>query len=147
MIPAFDQNGNLLAGEHDLDWQEFTQHFAWNTKRATLIGGLQAALIALHNCGCPTAWIDGSFATNKPNPNDIDVAWDDDQTDFQLLQQIEPTLLEFSHRRAAQKRKFGCECFPATWEADANGTTFLEYFKKDRNGNPKGIIRISLSTI
>jgi hypothetical protein len=147
VIPAFNQHDNLPAGEHHTTWQEFVQHFSWNTYRATLIGGLRAALIALQTCGCETAWIDGSFATRKTNPNDIDVAWDDETTDFDLLEQLEPTLLDFANRRAAQKRKFGCEFFPATWDADSNGTTFLEYFQKDRNNDPKGIIRISLNTL
>jgi hypothetical protein len=136
VITNFNQNDNFSAGEHHLTWQEFVQHYAWNTHRATLIGELRAALIALQTCGCETAWINRSFATKKTTPNDIDVAWDDETTDFDLLEQLEPTLLDFANRRTAQKRKFACEFFPATLEADINGTTFLQYFQKNRNNDP-----------
>ena len=147
VIPNVDQNGNLPPGEHAATWQEFSQHYATNTHRATLIGGLRAALTALHSSGCQTAWIDGSFVTSKTQPNDIDIAWDDSTADINQLKQLEPTLLDFTNRRAAQKHKFGCECFPATWQADPNGLTFLEYFQHDRNNKPKGIVRIDLSTL
>jgi len=53
--------------------------------------------------------------------------------------------MTFAQRRAAQKRKYGGELFPADWPADAHGTSFLHFFQRDRtNGRPKGIIAIDL---
>ena len=145
MIPDFDQNGNLPPGEHPCNWTAFTQHFAWNTHRAVLIGGLRAALTSLHICGCQTAWIDGSFTTNKDNPGDIDVCYD--TTDYAKLKQLEPTLLDFGQARARMKQKFGCECFPAALPAEPNGITFLEFFQTSKNQEAKGIIRLNLNSL
>jgi hypothetical protein len=39
---------------------------------------------------------------------------------------------------------YGGELFLASTIADAQGQIFLEFFQKDRNGNPKGIIEIAL---
>jgi hypothetical protein len=147
MIPDFNTEGNLPAGIHTCTWTDFTQHFAWNTHRAIMIGGLRAALISLHTCGCQTAWIDGSFTSNKTLPNDIDVCYDNTSTDLQYLRQLEPTLLDFSNARAKMKQKFSCECFPATLPASPDGLTFLEFFQIDRQQQAKGIIELNLNEL
>ena len=36
------------------------------------------------------------------------------------------------------------EFFPADWSVQPDGTTFLDYFQRDRTGQPKGIIAIDL---
>jgi hypothetical protein len=57
-------------------------------------------------------------------------------------------LLTFANRRAAQKRKYGGEMFPADWAADAAGTNFVRFFQRDRNtGQPKGIIVLDLGRL
>jgi hypothetical protein len=128
----FNQEGNLIAGIHPV-----SQH------RAILLGGLRAALVALALAGSRKVWIDGSFASLKPNPNDIDVCYDDSSIDFDLL---DPVLLEFDHARAAQKQKFGCECFGASWIAEPiTQLNFLAYFQFDRLNRPKGILELDLS--
>ena len=53
-------------------------------------------------------------------------------------------LLDFRQKRAAQKAKYGGELFLASTIADARGQTFLDFFQRDRDGNPKGIIEIHL---
>jgi hypothetical protein len=60
------------------------------------------------------------------------------------LKSLEPLLLDFKNKRAAQKAKYGGELFPASHTADRQGKTFLEFFQQDRDGNPKGIIQINL---
>ena len=58
---------------------------------------------------------------------------------------LDPVLMTFAQRRAAQKRKYGGELFPADWPADAHGTSFLHFFQRDHmSGRPKGIIVIDL---
>lgn len=63
---------------------------------------------------------------------------------LQLLQQLDPVLLDFSNKRAAQKAKYGGELFISSFIADAQGRTFLDFFQEDRNGNPKGIVEVHL---
>lgn len=61
-----------------------------------------------------------------------------------LLLKLDSVLLDFSKKRAKQKAKYGGELFLASTIADSQGQTFLEFFQKARNGNPKGIVEISL---
>ncbi|MDE2960927.1 MAG: hypothetical protein OXU28_12925 [Chloroflexota bacterium] len=98
----------------------------------------------LRQSGCQRIYLDGSFATSKELPEDFDVAWETTDVDPRLLN---PTLLDFSNRRQAQKIAFGGELFPADWEADEQGRTFLEFFQTDQQAVPKGIIAIDLRTL
>ena len=68
--------------------------------------------------------------------------------DFNLLDGLDPVLLDWSNRRAAQKAKFGGELFIAESVADPWGTTYLEFFQHDRaTGEPKGILAIDLRSL
>ena len=71
----------------------------------------------------------------------FDVAWDTTGVTPLLLH---PALLVFDHRRTAQKITFMGELFPADWEADERGKTYLEFFQADQEDTPKGIIAIDL---
>ena len=86
-----------------------------------------------------------STAASSPTrklPGDFDACWEAGSVDPGLL---DPVLLDFSDRRAAQKAKFGGELFPAQLAAEPGGTTFLEFFQLDRlTQQSKGIIAIDL---
>ena len=57
---------------------------------------------------------------------------------------LDPVLLDFTDRKAAQKRKYHGEWFISSLPADG-GLTFLDFFQRDKaTGNPKGIIAIYL---
>lgn len=61
---------------------------------------------------------------------------------------LDPVLLTFANRRAAQKERFGGELFPADWEADPHGTRFLDYFQQDSvTGERKGIVALDLEEL
>lgn len=140
----FQTNGNLPQGIHLLTWGEVEDLLAFNERRQELLAGLKRACSSLKLAGCQKIYIGGSFATNQEFPGDFDVCWDDDRVDFIKLREIDPVLLDFKNKRAAQKSKYGGELFPANSIADLVGNTFLEFFQKDRDGNPKGIISINL---
>jgi hypothetical protein len=93
--------------------------------------------------GCQRIFIGGSFVTNKEFPGDFDLCWQDDTVDFLKLQILDPVLLDFKNKRAAQKAKYGGELFPASFFADGD-RTYLEFFQIDRNGDAKGIVSIDL---
>jgi hypothetical protein len=141
MIPAFNSDGNLPPGVHWTTWQEFAARFGATPHRQQLLRGLKSALDSLSKAGCQTVYIDGSFVTKKENPNDFDGCWDITGVDPELL---DPILLNFDNKRAAQKVKYQGELFPASWTADSVGKTFLDFFQIDRNGKSKGIIAIDL---
>ena len=107
-----------------------------------LLSGIRAALENLRDAGCKTAYIDGSFVTDKVHPNDFDACWEEEGVDPLLL---DPVLLTFDAGRATQKAKYYGELFPASIGADSEGMSFLEFFQVDRNsGEPKGIVAIDL---
>ena len=144
MIPPFQPNGYLPTGIHQATWHQVAKHFGTNSHRRTLLQGLLRALNNLRESGCRRIYLDGSFATDKELPGDFDVAWETTTVDARLL---DPTLLDFTNRRQAQKLAFGGELFPADWEADEQGRTFLEFFQTDQQARPKGIIVIDLRTL
>ena len=57
---------------------------------------------------------------------------------------IDPVLLDFRNQRAAMKKKYGVDFFPANELEKTNGKPFLEFFQKDRDGKPKGILKVKL---
>ncbi|MEM8719039.1 MAG: hypothetical protein AAGE84_06980 [Cyanobacteria bacterium P01_G01_bin.39] len=143
-LPNFNADGNLTAGIHTCTWEQVEEKLAFNSRRQELLAGLKRACKVLKQAGCDKIYLGGSFATNKEFPGDFDVCWRDENADLKLLLELDPILLDFSHKRAAQKAKYGGELFLASVPADDRGQTFLEFFQKDRNGNPKGIVEILL---
>jgi hypothetical protein len=116
--------------------------FAITPHRQWLFDGFTRAADALRVAGCDIIYLDGSFTTGKPHPDDYDGCWDHAGID---LGRLDPVLLDFSHKRAAQKRKYLGEMFPAL-SSNGTGGTFLDFFQVEKfSGEPKGIIRISLA--
>lgn len=123
-------------------WNEIETRFGGTEGRDALLHGLRAALESLAAAGCRTAYINGSFVTEKEEPQDFDACWDAAGVDPDRL---DPALLDFANRRAAQKQRFGGELFPADFAAEPAGMRFLDYFQRDREtGDAKGIVAIDL---
>ncbi len=144
MIPAPDSTtGYLPCGVHQALWGEVTPRFGGNGHRSRLIGGLLAALRNLAGAGCRSILLDGSFVSERDLPEDYDGAWDTMGVDPALL---DPVLLDFSNGRAAMKSKYLGELFPAA-AAAAPGILYRDFFMKDRNGVPKGVVQIDLGSL
>jgi hypothetical protein len=141
-ILNFLPNENLPEGIYLATWQEVREVLAFNDRRRELLAGLKRACQSLKQAGCTRVYIDGSFASSKEFPGDFDACWERTGVNPQLL---DPVLLDFSNKRAAQKAKYGGELFVASSIADLKSRkTFLQFFQEDRFGNPKGIIAIDL---
>ncbi len=145
MIPAAVDIGAswdvLPCGIHDSTLDEIGLRFATNQKRRHLMKGLRKACNALRKAGCKVVYLDGSFVTEKPLPNDYDVCWDSTNVEPQKLDRV---FLDFSDGRRNQKAKYYGEFFPSSHNADGVHT-FLEFFRVDKEtGLEKGIIRIFL---
>jgi hypothetical protein len=133
--------GILPPGIHRSDLRELAERFAGNERRAWLYEGLLAVTEALRVAGCKRMYIDGSFVTGKEQPNDFDGCWEPTGVVAALL---DPVLLDFSDRRAAQKLKYRGEMFISTTRT-GNGT-FLDFFQVEKlTGVRKGIIQIGLA--
>jgi uncharacterized protein DUF6932 len=145
VLPSFDFDGNLPPGIHHASWDEIVTRFATNSRRRQLLGGFLDALRSLKRAGCRTEYLDGSFVTAKELPGDFDACWEIAGVDAGRL---DPELLDFGDRRAAQKARYGGELFPAETAAEPAGTTFLDYFQRDREtGQRKGIVAIDLGAL
>lgn len=144
MLPPSDSStGYLPLGVHKGTWSEVAPRFSGNGHRSRLIGGLLAALMNLAGAGCRSVLLDGSFVSEKVLPEDYDGTWDTFGVD---PTQLDPVLLDFSNGRAAMKSKYLGELFPAT-AAAAPGILYRDFFMKDRNGVPKGVVQIDLGSL
>jgi hypothetical protein len=145
MIPPFNDSGTLPPGIHKANWHELESRFNGSQRRVELLAGLREALEALRVAGCRTAYIDGSFVTAKEEPGDFDGCWEAVGVDASLL---DPTLLELASPRTSQKERFRGELFPASFVAEPkSGARYLDFFQRDRDGEPKGIIQIDLEDL
>ena len=133
----------LPPGIHDATVGEIGDRFATTPHRRWLFNGFLKAVDALLLAGCQTVYLDGSFTTGKPHPDDFDGCWALDNVD---LSKLDPVLRTIANKREAQKRKYLGEMFPASW-VGAPGMTFLQFFQIEKfSGAPKGILRLSLPT-
>lgn len=151
MILQYQQNGNLVAGIHDLSWSEFLNEFGYTQHRKELLDGLLVALKALKKNNCQTVLIDGSFVTKTEKPNDFDACFIEagmKEEDFKNLIVEFPEFIDPTPKRRLQKARFKGEIFPATAIAKYSPIEiYVAFFQHDRNDIPKGIIKISLNTI
>ena len=137
MLPALLESGVLPDGEHTATLNEVSAVFGRGDQRATLLRGLAKACQALGASGCHRVWLDGSFVTAKVNPGDYDACWDPDGVDPALL---DPVLLDWSPQgRLTMKAKYLGDLFIAGVEV-RTGLPFVDFFRKDRDGAPKGIV-------
>ena len=110
--------------------------------RHRLLAGFREACELLRKAGCRLIYLDGSFVTAKERPGDFDACWDIQQADDEVL---DPVFWDFSEGRAAQKRRFLGEFFPAQLPEGATGRVFVEFFQVNKlTGEPKGIVAIRL---
>lgn len=147
MIPDLIEIGApwkvLPEGIHPATLVEVETCFGTNPHRRGLFSGLVNALKALRQAGCKTVYLDGSYVTGKPKPEDYDACWD---VTGVIHANLDPVFLDFNLKRINQKLKYGGEFFPSTW-LGVPGQTFLEFFQKDRfTGKAKGILSIDLPT-
>jgi hypothetical protein len=85
--------------------------------------------------------LDGSFATTKDLPNDIDGCWDwENDAD---ANKIDPVLLNMNNRKY-MKEKYGVDFFLANIEEGGSGLPFIDFFQLTRDGEKKGIILLEL---
>jgi hypothetical protein len=142
----FQDNDCLPPGIHWMSWEDFYNEFSFSPKRKILLIGLENAINELKKCGCDTIYIDGSFVTNKLEPNDFDACWEGDVfTVVNNMMAIEPIFLDFSNCRKNQKDKYKGEILPAMSYADSKGTTYLDFFQQIKYSiDRKGIVAIKL---
>lgn len=142
VIPDFDEEGNLPPGVHWAEWTEVEVRLGGTPYRARLLAGFREGTELLLKANCPAIYLDGSFVTAKAFPGDFDACWSIKGVDSSRL---DPIFLDFSNHRAAQKRRFMGEFFPAEAPEGVSGKTFLDFFQVDKEtGKTKGIVALDL---
>lgn len=144
LVPLLGSPWSVLPpGTHKASLQDVETAFATNARRHELFDGLVDASRKLRLSGCRTIYLDGSYVTGKPRPNDFDACWDPSGVD---LAKLDPVFLQFANGRATQKAAFKGEFFPSSMMCADVGKAFIDFFQLDRfTGKQKGIISISLS--
>jgi hypothetical protein len=146
MLNYISFTNTLPSGFHEPEsWQELEEVLGFNQHRRKLLTGLKQACYLLAEAGCTTVYLNGSFITQKELPNDFDACWDTTGIDWNRL---DPIFLKVTFPRTEQKERFGGELFPAQAIADfKTKETFLDFFQTDREGNPKGIVKLELAKL
>ena len=145
MIEFDSLNGYLPEGVYSMSLADVARCFAWNARRRFLFGGLSRAIATLEFADCRSVILDGSFVTAKEEPGDWDAAFDPVGV---IPSRLDPILLKHDDGRRAMRAKYLGDMFP--WTALASGPTgsiYREFFQKDRDGIPKGIIEITLRVV
>lgn len=137
-------DGLLPPGIHAADWSEVETRFGTNPRRRWLLDGLHEALAELRRVKCPAAFLDGSFVTDKPLPDDYDLCWDHTSVDLTL---IDPVFLDVAHPRVTQQAKYRGDLLPNVIEA-SSGRLFVDFFQIDKaTGKPKGIVALDPGSV
>lgn len=139
-IPALQENGELPPGEHSATVDNVEAVFGSSTgRRKLLMRGLRDAVANFEFSGVRTLWVNGSFTTDKNEPNDIDGCWE--YTSNVDIKRLDPVFLG---SRKAMKEKYGLDFFISNITEVESGLPFPEFFRVNREGGPKGIIVIRL---
>lgn len=146
MIPKFRSNGYLPDGIHDATWAEVVACFGWSDHRLHLLEGLLRAARNLKLGGVKYIYLDGGFATKKKNePKDYDGCWS--IIEMTASDRVDPVLLDFDAPRDRMKSVYFGELVPAEFIADNIGTPYDAFFRKDRDGKAKGVVKLDLETL
>jgi len=133
----------LPEGIHLATLEETRDRFAINDVRMTLFGGFLEAVTKLANAQCTIIFLNGSYVTENPYPNDYDVCWNPNGVDHTRL---DPIFWE-RRLRAQQKIQFLGEFFTSTTIVNETRQTFVDFFQNEKTtGKKKGIVKINLET-
>jgi hypothetical protein len=145
-LPEFTSSGELPVGVHRATLQETLARFGSGLPQRIAVG---ERLERIHRLAAATGnlarfVVFGSFVTEKPNPNDLDVFLVmDDSFDGELLDAEQSVL--FDH--AAADTHFGASVFWVRRLAALGGEqNTIEYWQAKRGGGKRGIVEIVEAT-
>ncbi len=142
MLPEFNRNGDLPEGIHRASLREALERFgADNAKRRSLSQRLSRIYkLALETGQLAQFIIFGSFITNKPYPNDVDVFLLM-ENDFDLDGLRSEDQIFFNHLDA--QAYFGASVFWVKRRSALGGEkSFIEFWQIKRDGGRRGLVEI-----
>ncbi len=159
MIPNFESNGNLPPGLNATSVEEFkicyVLNFSGSSTRNKIFDGYMKYCGEMIRFEVATKqWLNGSFTSNKDNPNDIDLVTHIDATKIdQFNDEQQNNLLKLADKKRIRS-EYMCDVYyiqiyspeiPELYEFTVSWIEYwLKWFGHDRNNNPKGIIEIDL---
>ncbi len=135
----------LPAGLHPMNLEEFKKlcvdSFSWQQQRLFLYTTLCKYVDILSKISEHfEIWIDGSFTTKKPNPNDIDIIIFVEENDISKLSDQEQKLLyDLINKREVQK-SYPIDIYFAGKNDSKLRSYWRGWFGFTRDEKPKGII-------
>ena len=117
--------------------------FPYSTTRPQLFEKLCALVEAIAGAGVEGhIWVDGSFVTNKEDPNDVDIVlW---IANYDTLPPSQERRIGAILKQEKEHRDNGCDLYPSP-----PTKYWLDYwqgqFGTDRTGNPKGIVTMPVN--
>lgn len=135
MIPSFNGDGNLPPGIHEAKVGELRARFAYNHERKRLFSDLLRVVAVLRESECREIFLNGSFITSAPAPNDYDLCWEPmGVVPTPALKNLLTDLME-------EKPKYLGDIFARMPEPPFY-LDHVVHWQKDQVGNLKGLIRI-----
>ncbi len=140
-IPKFNTYGLLPPGIHPVTIVEVEKVLAFSAKRRSLIeDGLKPVSTELFKMGVSGLYIDGSFTTEKPSPNDID--------GYVLAESISDLYRDIAERWELWKGQYRMDIWPAATDMEGQGSqAYFEEFYGHVKGEPpmaKGFLKLKL---
>ena len=145
MIMEFDNNGNLFPyGIITLSASELDLNFGYNSIRQSLLNEFFVQMKELQMILNDefTVWINGSFVTQKVNPNDIDIVV---FLNYQHLASKEISLSSFKEKQESIDLYY-VKVFPENHEnfelARFDYLHWFHFFTANRKNKKKGFIQL-----
>lgn len=127
----------------------FLEPFGENEHRKKLINRLRVYLNEFMAIGIDAeVWIDGSFATEKPEPEDIDIALVLDEKAVENLDERRAAIFqELLMERDRVKARYSCDVYFIPKDDNDEKNKWIETYGRDsRKLNTKGIFKLSLTS-
>ncbi|MGK5512072.1 DUF6932 family protein [Brevibacillus formosus] len=153
VIQPFEDGWNLKPGIHPYTSDDFVLQFVEgfpnSNNRPNIYAGLVNFLSALKEVLAPhCVWLDGSYLTKKPEPNDIDLVVFYELHDINDDEQRARVILDIIQN---QSENFLCDayfCFAPDPSVDPNTRNYWRgQFGFDRDDQPKGIVLLEQEEI
>ena len=146
-ILDFDDNGYLVPYDIiEIDWTHLEEFFVFNSRRANIVIEFKKLLSEISAIGVRRfeVWIDGSFASTKTNPNDMDLICFLDGADYQRHEANLAVLRQNFPLLDVYFVKVYPNDDPNYFLTNFDKLDWQFFFSRDRQNRKKGILKISI---
>ena len=151
LLPKKEYSPLFDGGIHDIDIDSletiFLEPFDKKHRRTKLIDDLKKFLALIESFGLPTeVWLDGSFATEKPEPGDVDIALFMQGSDLKKLSEEDHLRLgSILSKKEEAKVRYNCDIYFCDPENVNLRSYWRGWFSFTCSEEIKGIPRIWLN--